>query len=503
MMKKNIFLFSVLALAAGVAQAQDQYDLARMSTTDLNGTARYIGMGGAMGALGADITSMNTNPAGLGIYRSNDIAISGSLHMLNAGDLNKNEKSRASLSQFGVALASKYSNYSSLKYVNYGVSYRRRTNFFDDYNVSSNWLGEFSQTHQMAEMTYNLTDPSGMPLLSAVAVGANTLGQNDDGTYYGVGAHKTAYSTISTGGVHDYDFSIAFNWDDKFFLGATLGYSHVAFDRNTLYNEYGADDYSYDMSTYYRTRGDGMNFKFGGIYRPFDDNNFRVGLAMTSPTFYLLTDENGVEIVSYDENNRQIGTKYADVDPVDYQMNTPWKFNLSVGSTWDNKIAFGAEYELEDFSGVQIHERDGYDTDFTLMVRQNGKEMLRTVHTFKVGAEVKVTPSVALRAGYNYSTAIHEEGAFRSLKDYTDIGIDTFTETSYANFKGLNRLTCGVGYRTSGFYADLAYQYTMQKADFFAFDDYYTGTDNKTHYLPATEISKNRGTLTMTLGYRF
>lgn len=501
-MKKNILLASALLLAAGAAQAQDKYDLARIAGNDLNGTARYIGMGGAMGALGADITSMNTNPAGLGIYRSNDIAISADFKMLNAGNLNQNDNVRSSINQVGVAIASKYSNYSSLKYVNYGFSYRRRTNFFDDFTVNDNWYGEFSQTHQMADLTYGEINTQKMPMLPALAIKANVLGTNADGNYCGVGAFDTSYSTNQTGGVHDYDFSIAFNWEDKYFLGASLGYSHVSFDRTTWYTEYGDDDYSYDMTNYYRTRGSGMNFKLGGIIRPMDDNNFRVGLALKSPTFYLLTDESGVDITAYDANNKEIGSSYADVDAVDYQMNTPWQFNLSVGSTWDNKLAFGAEYELENYRGIQIHERDGYDTDYTAFVRYNLKDQLKTVHTFKVGAEYKVTPSVALRAGYNYSTAVFDQGAYRSLREFADIYIDTFSETSYANTKSLQRFTCGLGYRTSSFYMDLAYQYNMQKADFFAFDDMYTDK-GVTYYVPATEISKNHSNLTLTFGYRF
>mgnify|MGYP002233871926 CR=1 FL=1 len=43
---------------------------------DLNGTARFVGMGGAMGALGGDISTIGTNPAGIGIYRSNDAMMS-------------------------------------------------------------------------------------------------------------------------------------------------------------------------------------------------------------------------------------------------------------------------------------------------------------------------------------------------------------------------------------------------------------------------------------------
>ncbi len=56
--------------------AQTIYDGAKLTGKDLNGTARFVGMGGAMGALGGDISTMGTNPAGIGLYRSNDIMTS-------------------------------------------------------------------------------------------------------------------------------------------------------------------------------------------------------------------------------------------------------------------------------------------------------------------------------------------------------------------------------------------------------------------------------------------
>ena len=60
----------------GAVSAQSVYDGVKIADKDLNGTARFVGRGGAMGALGGDITTMGTNPAGIGIYRSNDVMTS-------------------------------------------------------------------------------------------------------------------------------------------------------------------------------------------------------------------------------------------------------------------------------------------------------------------------------------------------------------------------------------------------------------------------------------------
>ena len=65
---KNKWIFALsMILAVGTASAQNLYDAERLSSNELNGTARFVGMGGAMGALGGDISTIGTNPAGIGI----------------------------------------------------------------------------------------------------------------------------------------------------------------------------------------------------------------------------------------------------------------------------------------------------------------------------------------------------------------------------------------------------------------------------------------------------
>ena len=45
-------IIAVATLLSSVANAQTIYDAAKFTGKDLNGTARFVGMGGAMGALG-------------------------------------------------------------------------------------------------------------------------------------------------------------------------------------------------------------------------------------------------------------------------------------------------------------------------------------------------------------------------------------------------------------------------------------------------------------------
>ena len=46
-----------------------------LAAPQLTGTARYVGMGGAMEALGADISTISSNPAGIGLFRKSQITL--------------------------------------------------------------------------------------------------------------------------------------------------------------------------------------------------------------------------------------------------------------------------------------------------------------------------------------------------------------------------------------------------------------------------------------------
>ena len=56
--------------------AQNEIDALRYSQSMFGSTARSFSMGGAFGALGADYSSMSSNPAGLGVYRRSEFSFS-------------------------------------------------------------------------------------------------------------------------------------------------------------------------------------------------------------------------------------------------------------------------------------------------------------------------------------------------------------------------------------------------------------------------------------------
>ena len=67
-MKNKVIVTACALLAMTTASAQNAYDAEKLLGNDLNGTARFVGMGGAMGALGGDISVISSNPAGIGLF---------------------------------------------------------------------------------------------------------------------------------------------------------------------------------------------------------------------------------------------------------------------------------------------------------------------------------------------------------------------------------------------------------------------------------------------------
>ncbi|MGL6022129.1 MAG: hypothetical protein ACRC0A_03375, partial [Chitinophagaceae bacterium] len=75
-MKRNflnpIFLFIVLISSISFAQPVTTDALTFSQTSEGYATARAIAMGGALASLGADLSSLSYNPAGLAMYRNNE-----------------------------------------------------------------------------------------------------------------------------------------------------------------------------------------------------------------------------------------------------------------------------------------------------------------------------------------------------------------------------------------------------------------------------------------------
>ena len=141
-MKRIYLTVASLAFTSFVAVAQETYENTKLIDNDLNGTARYVGMGGAMEALGADLSTIGTNPAGLGLFRKGKADLSfGLVNQTGMNKFNSLSKTNMSFDQIGVVFnLSKTPNAS----INIGFNYHKSRNF-DQLLNAANTLNNASQ----------------------------------------------------------------------------------------------------------------------------------------------------------------------------------------------------------------------------------------------------------------------------------------------------------------------------------------------------------------------
>lgn len=543
-MKKIFFSACLLSLFMVYAHAQETYENTKLIDNDLNGTARYVGMGGAMEALGADISVINSNPAGIGLFRRSSGSVSfGLVSQDGASSFKYGNKTNASFDQAGFVYSMRDGRRT---FINFGFNYHKSKNF--DYilnaasglngasqhklsymkalanennldKTSSGWRGKFAYTSQLDNLYYN-----------------TLMMTSSDGFFYN-DASRYEFGRAETGYIGEYDFNISANVNDRVYLGITIGIHDVHYTGHSLYNEalvnlnnQTVGDITVNDER--RITGTGYNASFGIIFRPVDASPFRIGLSVTTPTWYDLKTSNYTYLINNtkaDGGGKLQGDypNYTTGESYEFKLFTPWKFGVSLGHTVGNYLALGASYEYADYSRLDTRVNDGYDVDYWGDVYEHSssdepmnrhtRETLKAVSTLKIGAEAKVMPNLAVRAGYNYvSPMFKKEG-------YKDGNIDSYgsnysSATDYTNWEATNRYTVGVGYTLGKMSFDLAYQYAQTNGKFHPFADSYldytypgqdsngndvTMTESLDNYANAVKVSNKRNQLLLTLTYRF
>lgn len=524
---KYIFITAAL-LNMFCASAQDIYTMESVTSEDLNGTARFIGMGGAMSALGADISTMGTNPAGIGLYRSADVATSLSLNALAEGQkFDEHGKTRMSYDQAGIVYPIKMGN-GSMRFFNVGFNYHKRKNFKSLIGADQLLANGASQTWEMAEVSsyWGGTD-KGTPLSNA---GYQTYlyeksGEVDDSGYEQYNVYNgvnNSYRKWVTGGIQQYDFNMSTNISDRYYFGITFGVYNVDIDSYSGYMENLADNDGLPVGSYTLTNarslsGNGLDVKFGTIIYPIEGYSFRVGVSFSTPVWYSLTENctsqiNSKFLTSGDGESASVQyDKYdlrTEIGDHDYNIRTPWKFNISAGGTIGDFLALDAEYEYSDYSSAKLSYDEGYDEWSRSGSETKDRELnreaskyLKGVSTVRLGAEAKLDYGLSLRLGYNYVSTPIKSNALQN-QFINRASIDYNTSTNYVNLGDINRYTVGLGYKAKHFYTDFAWQYQQQSGDFYAFTTQ-CGNPSETNEAPCTKLKLDRSQFLLTLGYKF
>lgn len=517
---KKVYLLAAVAMMATQLQAQrvvlDTYVGAQLATEDLNGTARYVGMGGAMEALGADLSTMSTNPAGIGLFRRSQVAGSFGLVSQSEGkSFQDGSKTNASFDQLGIVFSTRTGMHS---YVNFGFNFHKNRNFNHVLSAAARSIDGSSQNHQTYLNLLSNSDADGKIIDDWRVSQVDELNYklldvyDDKGNYVEtryIGADSYNFNRAQTGYIGEYDFNISGNINNRVYLGVTVGLKDVHYNSYTEYSEVLkplTDDITYvGMRDDHKITGHGFEVKVGAIVRPVEESPFRLGVSVSTPTFYKLTTSNVSSI--HDEYGMQKEVR----SDADFRFYTPWKFGLSLGHTVGNYLALGASYEYADYStnDMRTISGSGYDWDgyyyerssTDTEMKRHTERTLRGVSTLKLGAEYKVDPMISVRVGYNYVSPMYKESGVRDLT-LSSTGTCMASTTDYTNWKATNRLTAGVGFAFDQFKIDLAYQYSMRSGDFYPYMNNYS-YDGDTNQASAVSVKDNRHQLLCTLSYSF
>ncbi len=515
---KKIFVAAALVLVSSSVFSQDIYQIAELSAADLNGTSRYVGMGGAMGALGGDLSTMSSSPAATALYRRSDAAVTASLVSQPGGyEFDGNHNKYVSFDQAGFVYCFPIMD-KNLKFINFGINYHKQHDFnqltaSSALNLSS--AGNASQTWQLSDLSRYWESAESATPLADMAYNAYLLGDAAS-NYSPYNASSHFYNKARWGSNQAFDFNLSFNVNDNWYFGITASVynvsqkSSLAYTEDLLYQNSTGENSSdgfYTLTNSNSLKGTGCDAKFGVIVRPFSNSNFKVGLTLATPVYYELTYRNMSEINTYENqwgNNRvKFRTDY------DYKVRSPWKLGVSVGNTFFGKLAVGAEYEFADYSCVSVSYGDDFDNwkdSEDRELNHQASKYLKGTHTLKVGAELTPVRNLYLRAGYNYVTSAIDDKAF--LNQYINsASIDGSTSTDYLNLSSTKRYTLGVGVKLGSFYADASWLYQCQNGKLYAFsaseDGSYYAVPNSLNVCPSRHVKLNKSQIALTLGYRF
>lgn len=492
-MKKYLIPF-VMLCCAGTAFGQTVADVLRYSNLQPGGTARFLGVGGAMGALGADYGAISINPAGLAAYRTDELVVTPSLRFskvnatLPGGETNKQTRSAFGFDNFGLVFNTlpKHSRWTTF---NVAIGMNRLANysqsaFYEGKGKGSVMNGFFDEAQQVFSANGSGNEDDLYPFGSRLAWDANAIytDQNQNLSYDFIDNPNATIDrshTLATyGRLNEMNISFAGNYEDKLSVGATVGVPFVNYRIEGEYQESDpADSVTYfdalTYTEYLRTEGVGFNAKLGLSYRV--SQALRLGVAFHTPTLLNLTDTYS-NTFSYDYTDGN-GSSKGDViespeGRTDYKLRTPWRAVASAAVIVQKSGFISADLEWVDYTANNYNlDADAPSADNARYERELNNSIARTYKqamNVRVGGELAID-QLRLRAGVNLIGKPYEgESGFN---------------TAY---------TAGIGVRGESFYVDLGYRRYSGKGSI----QPYTGA-------PTASTKVNNSDLLLTVGFKF
>lgn len=570
--KALLTLPSLFFLAYSGANAQTAIEAIQFSQPDMKGTARFMSMGGAFGALGGDLSTLSQNPAGIGVYRSSDIGFTLDLDCQSAtstaqGFKTSTDQTKFLLNNIGGVFTLKLPS-SVMPNFNFGFTYNKSVSFNRKYsgripqlNTSmSNYIADitnddgfghpFTEADMTATPSYDPWFPNdgglAAPWLSILGYysflttpvykPSDTNRENPEwiGQWGDQTSGSGSFGVEEFGSIDSYNIAFGGNISNVVYWGMDFDIINFNYNKTTTWGESLNNAYvemgdqgivpttsNWSLNNLYSCSGTGFNYKLGVIIKPIQE--LRLGFSFHTPTWYNLSQTYQAYTRYRYGGTKDWSSKYtADGNTATNDMNfrSPWKFIASAAGVIGGRFIISFDYEWAQTSrqkfSAPIYDNygwgnDDWDWDYPYFAQKNLNYIddnsgysytnsdIRTycqnTNTIRLGAEFRVTPKFSVRAGYSHvSSPIKAEAA-----DGREIIYTPDVNPSYRFDRDTNYLTCGLGYKGSTFYADLAYVYKNMKSTFHAFtpDPEHPGKS------PMADLNFNQSQIVLSMGVRF
>jgi long-subunit fatty acid transport protein len=489
--------------------AQNDVDALRFSRIGAGGTPRSIAMGGAMGALGGDISCATTNPGALAIYRRGELIYSGGLRFTyNTSSFDGKNVStpdgRFVFGNFGLSFAYNSEKDATKRNV-FAFSNTQMLSFNSETQIHNS-----ATRHSISGDMLNLANEA--KFLSNMNSSYEYMGyytyvldyDSAAGKFFSFVDQKRDISltrNLSTSGkMNEINISLAQSVDDKFYFGVSIGIPRIRFESITAHSEVDAQDsmhiaitgpntftstyieplpYAYDdklgfnsltYKEHFRTDGYGVNLKLGGVFRISPEA--RIGAYFHTPTVLYLTDTYSYTMKATFDAATPTSTTNA-VFPEEtgksiYRVTTPMRFGINAAYIVNKMLALALDVENVNYASANISS--GTPSDFS-GVNAVIKNKYKSGTNIRVGAELNVKP-IMIRCGYNiYGSPFG--GVFSGPFDRQTASI-------------------GLGYRTkSNLFFDVTWAKTFTKEQYYMYSTNPVKTDlslSTTNFLVAVGL---------------